>query len=191
MAWAMSELIKNPRVMQNLQTEIRDMFPIKTKVQEADLPKLTYLKMVIKETLRLHPPAPLLIARECMRATKIDSYDILPETAVLINTWGIGRDSSTWNNPNEFYPERFKDDDDFDFRGKNFELLPFGSGRRMCPGAHMGIVTVELTLANLVHGFDWKVPSGMKLEDISMEERRGIVVRRKVPLGLVPIKLMP
>lgn len=188
MAWAMSELIKNPRVMQKLQTEIRQLVPSKSKVQEADLPNLTYLKMVVKETLRLHAPVPFLIPHESICHSKIGGFDIFPKTRVLVNVWGIGRDPNSWNNPNKFFPERFEDNN-IDFRGQNFELIPFGAGRRFCPGVNTGILTIELTLANLLHSFDWEVPSGMKIEDISMEEERGVVLRRKIPLCLVPIKV--
>lgn len=143
--------------------------------------------MVVKETLRLHPPAPLLIPHYCIHQCQIDGYDIFPQTKVLINAWGIGRDPDSWKTLNEFYPERFKDSK-IDVKGYHFELLLFGAGRRSCPGVNNAISTIKFTLANVFYCFDWEVPNGMKREDISMEEEGGIVMHRKKPLYLVPIK---
>ena len=117
---------------------------------------------------------------------KLGDYDINPKARNLINAWAIGRNPNIWKNPNEFYPERFKDNV-IDFMGHSFELIPFGSGRRMCPGISMGSTTVMVTLANLLYRFDWEVPNGMKREDISLEENVGIPISRKSPLYLVPI----
>ncbi|CAH2049687.1 unnamed protein product [Thlaspi arvense] len=126
--WAMSELVKNPLVMQKLQAEIRNCFLRKAALDVDDLTKLTYLKMVVKETLRMYPPVPLLIPHEAIHRCKIggsNSYDVLPKARVLINAWAMGRHSSIWTNPHEFYPEGFEGNN-IDFRGQHFELLPFG-----------------------------------------------------------------
>ena len=101
----------------------------------------------------------------------------------MINVWAIGRDLNTWKNPNEFYPERFEDNA-IDFRGQNFGLLPFGSGRRMCPGITMASTVVMVTLANLLYRFDWKLPNGMKREDVSVEEGVGLNIYRKLITSL-------
>ncbi|EOX92082.1 Cytochrome P450, family 71, subfamily B, polypeptide 34, putative isoform 3 [Theobroma cacao] len=185
--WAMSELIKNPRVMNKVQAEIRNCIGRKAKVEGEDVAKLKYLKMVVKETFRLHPPLTMLLPREAMRHFKIGDYDILPKTRILVNVWAIGRDPNNWENPDEFYPERFEEND-IDFKGSDFDLLPFGAGRRICPGLAMGATNVEFTLANLLHCFDWELPSGMKREDISMEEEGRLTYQRKIPLCLVPIR---
>ncbi|KAJ9540577.1 hypothetical protein OSB04_027083 [Centaurea solstitialis] len=186
MVWAMSEVARNPRVMQKLQSEIRSGIGRKPKIERLDLTNMPYLKMVVKETLRLHPPAPLLLPRECLSNCQIGGYDVMPKTRVLINAWGIGRDPGTWGeNVAEFYPERFVNLE-FDFGGDNFDMVPFGAGRRSCPAFSSAATTVELTIANLLHWFDWEVPNGLKMEDLDMEENGSLVVSRKSPLCLVP-----
>ncbi|RLN40357.1 4-hydroxyphenylacetaldehyde oxime monooxygenase-like [Panicum miliaceum] len=185
--WAMAELIRNPRVLKKVQGEIRAVVGNKEKVQPDDLPKLKYLKLVLKETLRLHPVAPLLPPRESVRHVKICGYDVPAKTRIFVNVWAIGRDPAIWSDPEEFYPERF-DGSDIDFNGAHFQLLPFGAGRRMCPGMAMGAATVEFTLANLLHCFDWELPEGMMAEVVSMEEAGGLTVNKKVPLVLVPTR---
>lgn len=190
MLWAMSELIKNPRVMQKAQIEVRNTIGKNSKVDGESVAKLKYLKMVVKETLRLHPPIPLLIPRETMRHCRIGGYDIFPQTRILVNAWSIGREPDSWENPYEFYPERFEDKDT-DFKGSHFELLPFGAGRRICPGLAMATTNIEFTIANLLYWFDWEVPPGMKREDISMEEEGGLSFHRKTPLSLIPIRYNP
>ncbi|KAL6351515.1 hypothetical protein AAG906_040869 [Vitis piasezkii] len=155
-------------------------------VTEGDVDQLHYLKMVVKETLRLHPPAPLLVPRETMSHFEINGYHIYPKTQVHVNVWAIGRDPNLWKNPEEFLPERFMDNS-VDFRGQHFELLPFGAGRRICLGMYMAIATVELALANLLYRFNWNLPNGMREADINMEEAAGLTVRKKFALNLVPI----
>jgi 4-hydroxyphenylacetaldehyde oxime monooxygenase len=117
----MSELIKNPTVMKKAQTEIRNMVAGKQRLQVDDLSKLKYLKMVVKETLRLHPPAPLLVPRETMDHVKVLGYDIPPKTRIFVNVWAMGRDPACWEKPEEFYPERF-DGISTDFHGSHFFL---------------------------------------------------------------------
>ncbi|KAK9108252.1 hypothetical protein Syun_024263 [Stephania yunnanensis] len=187
MVWGMAELARKPELMKKAQEEIRRVIGGKGKVEESDLEQLPYLKMIVKETLRMHPPGVLLIPRECMTHCKINGYDICPKTRVMVNVWAIGRSPDHWHNPNEFIPERFEDSS-VDYKGQHFEYLPFGGGRRICPGMTMGVLNVELALANLLYCFDWKLPSGMKVEDIDMEEEGGLTVHKKSPLKLVPVK---
>ncbi|XP_071722984.1 cytochrome P450 71B34-like [Rutidosis leptorrhynchoides] len=187
MVFAMAELAKNPRIMKKAQEEVRNLVGNKGKVSEADIEKLSYLKLIVKETFRLHPPSVLLIPREAMSKFQINGYDVYPGTRIQVNVWGIGRDPTIWENPEEFIPERFEESP-IDYKGQHFELLPFGGGRRGCPAIMMGVSIVELALANLLYCFDWKVPDGMKEEDISMEEGPGLTVYKKEPLKLVPIR---
>ncbi|XP_021901245.1 cytochrome P450 71B35-like [Carica papaya] len=186
MTWAMTELIRNPRVMKKVQAEIREKIGNRGKVREEELDQLEYLQLVVKETFRLHAPGPLLIPREAMTEFKISGYTIYPKTRIQVNVWAIGRDPNIWKDPEEFIPERFQNSS-IDFKGQNFELLPFGGGRRGCPGVYMGAVMVELALANLLYCFDWELPQGMKKEDISTEEAAGLTVHKKEHLRLVPI----
>ncbi|XP_026432182.1 cytochrome P450 71B36-like [Papaver somniferum] len=185
--WAMAELAKHPKVMKKVQEEIRNYVGSKGKVEESDLDSFQYLKMVVKETLRLHPPSPLLL-RESMKYSKINGYDIYPKTRVVINVWEIGRSPKYWENPQDFFPERFKDSCIDYLGGHNFEYIPFGGGRRGCPGMNMAIVLTELALANVLYAFDWELPKGINKEDINMEESSGIIIHRKHPLELVPVK---
>ncbi|XP_026430044.1 cytochrome P450 71B10-like [Papaver somniferum] len=193
MNWAMAELIKNPAAMKKVQGEVRSYNVGRNtdKVEEKDLDHLQYLKMVVRETLRLHSPLPMLLPRESMNNCKIDGYDIKPKTRVLVNAWAIGRNPAYWYKPDEFNPERFIDkySNSTDYGGQqDFEYLPFGGGRRGCPGINMGLVTTELALANMLYCFDWALPAGMKIEDVSMDESSGMVVHKKDHLQLVPIK---
>ncbi|GLT81792.1 hypothetical protein SLE2022_002250 [Rubroshorea leprosula] len=187
MAWAMAELAKNPRVMKKVQEELRKRVGKKGKVSEIDIEKLPYLKAVVKENWRLHPPLTLLVPREAITRFNISGHIIDPKTRIQVNVWAIGRDPNVWENPQEFYPERFLDGP-IDFKGQNYEFLPFGSGRRICPGVQKAVAIVELTLANLLYCFDWKMPEGMAEEDICMEEEAGITVHKKVPLKLIPVE---
>lgn len=182
--WAMSELIKNPRVLRKAQEEVREVSKGKQKVQESDLCKLDYLKLVIKETFRLHPPVPLLVPRVTTASCKIMEYEIPVNTRVFINATANGTNPKYWENPLTFLPERFLDKE-IDYRGKNFELLPFGAGRRGCPGINFSIPLVELALANLLFHYNWSLPEGMLAKDVDMEEALGITMHKKSPLCLV------
>uniref|UniRef100_A0A0D3GPR2 Cytochrome P450 n=1 Tax=Oryza barthii TaxID=65489 RepID=A0A0D3GPR2_9ORYZ len=185
--WIMSELMRNPRVMQKAQAEVHNIVKNKSKVCEEDIQNMKYLKMIIKENFRLHPPGTLLIPRQTMKTCTIGGYSVPSETRIYVNVWAMGRDPNIWHNPEQFYPERFEDKG-IDFRGSHFELLPFGSGRRICPGIAMGVANVELVVANLLYCFNWQLPKGMKEEDIDMDEIGQLAFRKKLPLLIVPMK---
>ncbi|KAL6857086.1 hypothetical protein ACP4OV_018468 [Aristida adscensionis] len=187
---AMAELMRNPQLMTKLQAEVRNITPKgQEMVEEENLTSMAYLRAVIKETLRLHPPAPLLLPHLSMADCGVDGYTVPSGTRVIINAWAIGRDVESWENAEEFMPERFMEGGSaaaIDFKGKDFQFVPFGAGRRICPGVNFGLATVEIMLANLVYCFDWGLPSGMEKEDIDMTEVFGLTVRRKEKLFLVP-----
>lgn len=182
--WAMSALIKNPRVMKKVQEEIRNSESKKEFLEEDDIQNFHYLKAVIKETLRLYLPAPLLVSRESREKCTIGGYNIPAKTILYVNAWTIQRDPNVWKNPEEFYPERFLESS-ITFLGKDFELIPFGAGRRICPGISMAVASLELILANLLYSFDWKLPHGLMEEDIDTEMLPGITQHKKNPLRLV------
>ncbi|GLT56974.1 hypothetical protein SLA2020_299860 [Shorea laevis] len=188
--WAMSEMMKNPRVMEKAQGEVRQFFDRKGCVDEIAFSHLDYLKLVIKETLRFHHPLLLLLPREFREKCEINGYEIPFKSKVLINAWTIGRDPSLWNDAERFYPERFLGSS-IDFKGTNFEYIPFGAGRRMCPGIASGLVSVEFILALLLYHFDWKLPNGIHHQDLDMSESFGVTARRKYDLFAIPSPHQP
>lgn len=183
--WVMTELARHPQVMKKAQEEVRGIVGRKGVVEESDIDRFNYMMAVIKETLRLHPPVPLLVPRESIKACVIDGYEIPDKTRVLVNTYAIGRDTRTWQNPLEFNPERF-DDMDIDFKGQqDFKLLPFGGGRRGCPGYSFGLATIETALSKLLYHFDWELPPGVGADDVDMSEIFGLATRKRQPLILI------
>ncbi|OWM65454.1 hypothetical protein CDL15_Pgr009044 [Punica granatum] len=181
LVWTMAELIKNPSVLKKVTEEVREAVKGKPKVEETDLPSLTYLRSVIKEGLRLHPPVPLLVPRETIESCKIMGYEIPAKTTVFVNALAIATDPKIWESPMEFRPERFLNSS-VDFRGTDFQFLPFGAGRRGCPGISFGVVLIELALANLLSQFEWSLPEGI---DLDMEEVSGLTTHKKTPLCLI------
>ena len=181
--WAVTELLRHPKAMKELQNEVRGISKGQ-QITENDSEKMYYLKAVIKETFRLHPPAPLLFPRESMKDVKIMSYDIPAGTMVLVNAWAIGRDPMFWDEAEELHLESFLNTN-IDFKGQFFQLIPFGAGRRACPRISFAIIIIELLLENLINRFDWELAGGMKAKDLEMTERPGISVHRKFPLIVV------
>lgn len=150
------------------------------------------MRAVVKETLRLHPPAPLLVPHLSLADCVVDGYHVPSGTRVIVNAWALGRDPGSWEKPEEFLPERFMDSGSaagVDIKGNHFHLLPFGAGRRICPGLNFGMATVEIMLANLVYCFDWQLPMGMEEKDVDMTEVFGLTVHPKEKLMLVRPKL--
>ncbi|CAN0886083.1 Premnaspirodiene oxygenase [Linum grandiflorum] len=193
--WALTELMRNSQAMDKVQKEVRDQFDRKGRVDYDDFDRLHYLKLVIKETLRLHPPAPLLLPREACESTVICGYHIPAKTRIVINAYAIARDHRIWHNPEKFIPERFIDDLSSSStnysRGLDFSMIPFGSGRRMCPGVQFGMCLVTLCLANLLFYFDWKLPPGITSQNLDMSEDFGLAIRKKKMLSLIPIPYHP
>ncbi|XP_047971037.1 cytochrome P450 71AU50-like [Salvia hispanica] len=183
--WTLSELLRNPKVMKKLQKELEQVVGLKRIVEETDLNKLEYLNMVVKESFRLHPVAPLLIPHYSMEHIKVNGYDIPKESRILINTYAIGRDPKVWTDPEMFVPERFSGSD-IDVWGQHFQLLPFGSGRRGCPGIQLGLIQVRLIVSQLVHCFDWQLPNDMSPKELDMDEEFGLIVSRVNHLMAIP-----
>ncbi|URD73899.1 cytochrome P450 [Musa troglodytarum] len=147
--WAMAELIRSPRAMRKLQDEVRrGRGSGEGLVREEEVSQMAYLKAVVKEVLRLHPPAPLLLPRELLEDCSIQGYSIPKKTRVFVNAWALGRDPRSW----EFA------DGALDFTGNDARYVPFGAGRRICPGQNFAVAALELALANLVSRFDWELP---------------------------------
>ncbi|XP_057775958.1 6,7,8-trihydroxycoumarin synthase-like isoform X2 [Salvia miltiorrhiza] len=180
--WTMTALMKSPNIMEKLQNEIRSLIGKKGRVYEDDLPKLEYLRAVVNESMRLYPPGPLLVPRQTIERCTLEGYQIQPKTMVFVNAWAIARDPEYWENPDKFVPERFLNS----VKGKDFEFLPFGAGRRMCPGMAMGLLNVELTLANLLYNFDWGLPIGVQVDDVDTTPSPGLAMQKKTPLLVVP-----
>ncbi|KAK2985145.1 hypothetical protein RJ640_004826 [Escallonia rubra] len=186
MGWAMSEMLKNPSVIERAQAEVREVFGKRKVVDETGLHELKFLQSVIKETLRLHPSLPLLLPRESREQCDINGYQIPAKTKVIVNAWAISRDPRHWHDAERFYPERFLDSS-VDYKGTNFEYIPFGAGRRICPGIAFALANIELPLAQLLYHFEWKLPNGLKHEGLDMTEAFGSTAGRKHELCLIPV----
>ncbi|KAK9911135.1 hypothetical protein M0R45_035058 [Rubus argutus] len=183
--WALSELLKHPDVMKKVQGELANVVGMEKTVEESDLEKLEYLDMVVKETLRLHPVAPLLLPHQSTEDCTVNGFHIPKKSRVMINVWAIGRDPTAWSEAEKFIPERFVGSS-IDVQGNHFALLPFGSGRRRCPGIKLGLTVVQLVVAQLVHCFDWELPDNMSPNDLDMTEEFGITVPRAKHLVAIP-----
>uniref|UniRef100_A0A0E0KMU7 Cytochrome P450 n=1 Tax=Oryza punctata TaxID=4537 RepID=A0A0E0KMU7_ORYPU len=189
--WVMSELMRNPEVMAKAQAEVRRVLDNKSpQDHEGLLDDLRYMKMVIKETLRLNPVLPLLLPRVCRETCEIGGYEVVEGTRVVVNAWAMARSPEYWDDAEKFVPERFEDGT-ADFNGSRFEYLPFGTGRRRCPGDIFGMATLELIVARLLYYFDWSLPAGMQPNDVDMELVVGATARRKNHLQLVASPYKP
>ncbi|CAI0439176.1 unnamed protein product [Linum tenue] len=185
--WTMSEMMNDSRVLQKAQQEVRQIFggDSKNHFDETGLHRLKYLDMVIDESLRLHPPVPLLAPRENRdQEVGFGSYEVPINTNVIVNAWAINRDSRYWTDAERFFPERFIECTT-DYKGNYFQFIPFGAGRRMCPGVSFGLAIVKLILANLLFHFDWTLPDGQK--SVNMTESFGVTLRRQHALHLIPV----
>ncbi|KAJ4765651.1 hypothetical protein LUZ62_076026 [Rhynchospora pubera] len=181
--WTMAELIKNPQEMKRVQNEVRSVVNTAGKLTDELVEKMTYLNAAIKETFRLHPPVPLLVPRESTKGIELMGYNIPAGTRFIINAWAIGRDERTWERADEFMPERFLGSN-VDYKGQHFGLIPFGIGRRICPGIGFATETIVFALATLLHHFDWDLPNVIKGKPLDMSEIKGITVHRKLELIL-------
>ncbi|KAF3638957.1 putative premnaspirodiene oxygenase-like [Capsicum annuum] len=188
--WIMVEMMRNPNMLSKAQTEVRNTFRGKESFDENDVEEFKYLKLVIKESFRLHPPFPLLLPRECREETDINGYTIPRKTKVMVNAWAIGRDSKYWNDAESFKHERFEHNS-MDFIDNNFEYLPFGSGRRMCPGISFGLANICFPLTQLLYHFDWKLPNRISPNNLDLTESIGASCARKNNLYLIMVPYQP
>nr|XP_016438735.1 PREDICTED: geraniol 8-hydroxylase-like [Nicotiana tabacum] len=183
--WAMAEIIRQPEIMRKAQAELAQVIGKGKIVEEADVAQLPYLQCIIKETLRMHPPVPFLLPRKVEQDVEMCDYIIPKGSQVLVNAWAIGRDSSSWEDPLVFKPERFWSSD-VDMRGQDFELIPFGAGRRICPGVSLALRMLPVMLGSLLHSFNWKLEAVIAPKDLDMEEKFGITLAKAHPLRAIP-----
>ncbi|KAE8675746.1 Cytochrome P450 84A1 [Hibiscus syriacus] len=181
--WALAERMRNPEEMKNVQKELEEAVGLERRVEESDFDKLTCLNC----TLRLHPPIPLLL-HETAEDAVVAGYQIPAKSRVMINAWAIGRDKNSWEDPDSFRPSRFLREGVPDFKGSNFEFIPFGSGRRSCPGMQLGLYALDMAVAHLLHRFTWELPDGMKPRELDMSDIFGLTAPRATRLYAVPTK---
>ncbi|CAI9292230.1 unnamed protein product [Lactuca saligna] len=187
--WAMTELIRNPEKMNSARLEITKLMQNKKEnIQEKDISQLPYLQAVIKETLRLHPPAPFLVPHQAIDTVEVQGYIVPKNAQIFCNVWAMGRNPNIWPDPETFMPKRFLEVK-IDYKGQNYEFIPFGSGRRICPGLNIAHRMLHIMLGSLIHKFDWKLDGNIRAQDMDMEEKFGLTLPRKVPLMAIPIKL--
>ncbi|KAI7729242.1 hypothetical protein M8C21_008374 [Ambrosia artemisiifolia] len=183
--WALTELMHTPESLKRVQHELADVVGLDRRVEESDFEKLTYFKCVIKEVLRLHPPIPLLL-HQSSEDTKVAGYHIPKGTRVMVNGYAVNRDKNAWKDPNTFNPSRFLQSGAPDFKGDNYEFIPFGSGRRSCPGMQLGLYAMEMAVAHLLHSFTWQLPDGIKPSEIDMTDVFGLTAPKAIRLVAVP-----
>nr|QLI49053.1 cytochrome P450 family 75 subfamily A polypeptide 109 [Gloriosa superba] len=189
MEWALAEMISNPEIMRRVQSEMDQLIGKDRRLEETDLPSLHYLQAVCRESFRKHPPTPLGLPHCSSEPCEVEGYYIPANTHLFVNLWAMGRNPEVWDEPMEFRPERFLNDGG---RGaeSEFELIPFGAGRRVCVGKQAGLLMVQYIVGSLVHSFDWRLPDGEKMVD--MEEKFAFSLPKAVPLtALVSPRLAP
>ncbi|KAL6987735.1 hypothetical protein U1Q18_013483 [Sarracenia purpurea var. burkii] len=191
--WSLAEMLKNPNILKKAQTEMDEVIGRQRRLLESDLPKLPYLQAICKETFRKHPSTPLNLPRIAGQACQVNGHYIPKNTRLSVNIWAIGRDPDVWENPLDFEPERFLAGKNakLDPRGNDFELIPFGAGRRICAGTRMGIVLVEYILGTLLHSFDWELPDGVSGSELNMDESFGLALQKAVPLSAMVTPRLP
>ncbi|XP_071692509.1 7-ethoxycoumarin O-deethylase-like [Rutidosis leptorrhynchoides] len=187
--WAMTEVLRNPHTLAKVKEELEEVIGKENIVQESDLSKLPYLCCVVKETLRIHPPVPFLIPRKIETDVNLNGYTVPKDTQVLVNVWAIGRDTNMWEDSSEFKPERFLAST-LDVRGRDFELIPFGAGRRICPGLPLANRILHVMLGSLLNNFDWNLDYKTQPDQtIDMKEKFGITLQKAKPLCVIPVPL--
>ncbi|KAJ4973648.1 hypothetical protein NE237_006822 [Protea cynaroides] len=182
--WVFAEMMQNPNVMRKAQEELDKVVGMSNKVEESHISMLPYLNAVVKETLRLHPVIPLLVPHCPSQSCTIGRFTIPKGTNVFLNVWKIHRDPEAWEDPSEFLPERFlRDNNGYDYKGNNFNYLPFGSGRRICAGISLAERMSMYMLATLLHSFEWKLLENAELD---LSDEFGLMLKKRIPLVITP-----
>ncbi|GMH16661.1 hypothetical protein Nepgr_018502 [Nepenthes gracilis] len=177
MEWAMSLLLNHPHILQKARNEINTAVGNCRLVEDSDVTKLSYLQCIVNETLRLFPVGPLLVPHFSSEDCTVGGYHVSKGTVLLVNAWALHRSLDLWKDPMDFRPERFIGG--VEGEGEGFKFIPFGVGRRACPGSNLAMKTVTLTLASLIQCFDWERADG---ELVDMEEGAGLTMAKKKPL---------
>ncbi|KAG5535720.1 hypothetical protein RHGRI_023471 [Rhododendron griersonianum] len=186
--WAMAELLHNPDLLKKVKAELEQTIGKGKPIKESDISQLPYLRSIVKETMRIHPSVPILFHKTEITDVEVYGFTIPKGAQVLINFWAIGRDPSIWKNPTTFIPERFLESE-IDVRGQDFELIPFGAGRRMCPGLPLAMRMVPVVLGSLINSFDWKLEGGIAPGELDMEEKFGFTLQKAQPLRAIPLHM--
>ncbi|KAJ8447387.1 hypothetical protein Cgig2_013164 [Carnegiea gigantea] len=186
--WAMTELLRHPEKMTKAQAEIDQVLSEgqSRSIEESDISNLPYVQAIVKETLRLYPPVPFLVPHKADCEVQLCGYYVPKNAQVWVNLWCLNRDPSVWVNPKSFMPERFLESE-IDFKGRNFEFMPFGTGRRMCPGMPLAHRMAHLMLAALLRSFNWKLDGQLNADGIDIEEMFGITLAKAQPLEAIPL----
>ncbi|OAE20191.1 hypothetical protein AXG93_3802s1040 [Marchantia polymorpha subsp. ruderalis] len=190
MVWTLTALMKYPEVRRKLREEVDSVVGTERLVDESDLPQLKYLQAVVRESFRCHPVGAFLLPHESLCDTVVAGYDIPRNTRIFVNLFAIYNDPQVWQNPQAFRPERFLNSF-VDVKGAHFELIPFGSGRRMCPGINLALLFIELTVAQLIHTCDFSLPPGVSPETVDTRESYGLTTPRATPLQLLVSPRLP
>ncbi|GAB2300924.1 hypothetical protein Dimus_034959 [Dionaea muscipula] len=184
--WAMAELIHNPEKMKKARAELKEVIDEGKRVEEGDIARLPYLQAIVKETLRMHPPVTFLIPRKVVVDVELGEFTVPKNSQVLVNLWAMGRDESSWKDANSFQPERFLDSD-IDIKGGDFELIPFGAGRRICPGMPMANRMLPYMIASMIQSYSWKLEGEIAPERMNMDDEFGFTVIKAQPLRAIPV----
>uniref|UniRef100_A0A803LW80 Cytochrome P450 n=1 Tax=Chenopodium quinoa TaxID=63459 RepID=A0A803LW80_CHEQI len=190
MEWAMAELLRNPIILRKLQEEIDGVMgkDNSTTILESHISKLPYLQAIVKETLRLHPSAPLLLPRKVEKDVEIDGFQLSKGAMLIINAWAIGRDPKTWFDPDSFIPDRFLGSE-VSMQSQFNKLFTFGGGKKICPGISLATNMISLVLGNLIKSYDWKLDDVGELKQVlDMDDYYGITIKKAKSLRAIPIK---
>ncbi|GMH09461.1 hypothetical protein Nepgr_011302 [Nepenthes gracilis] len=185
--WVMTELLRNPNELKRAQLELEEVLGKNNPMEEEDIGRLPYLQAIIKETLRLHPPLPFLVPRKVITDVEFCGYIIPKNARILVNVWAMGRDPNIWEKADLFDPKRFLGSH-INFKGNDFELIPFGTGRRICPGLQLASRMLHLIVGSLIHSFNWKL-DGLVPEKIDMDEKFAFTLQKAQSLTAIPSRV--